>query len=98
MRCRSRSRRRGPRRISARRERACRGCAARRFARDARIVKEARAMKLASLLLALLAAGAAAAQSETGTLLAGYANAQYFWQQTEIARQLVASGDRAVIP
>lgn len=41
---------------------------------------------------------AATSPPDTTELLAAFADAQYFWQQTNIARQLAALGDRSVIP
>jgi HEAT repeat protein len=40
---------------------------------------------------------AAAAQVEIAELLVAYPNTSYFWQQTDIARRLVAIGDPAVV-
>ena len=64
-------------------------------------------MKVAALLpvlilgmaraLAQAPPGSAAVQAEIAELLVAYPNTQYFWQQTDIARRLVAIGDPAVV-
>ena len=64
-------------------------------------------MKVVALLPVLILGGAralaqappgpAAVQAEIAELLVAYPNTQYFWQQTDIARRLVAIGDPAVV-
>jgi HEAT repeat protein len=50
-----------------------------------------------ALALAQAPAGPATAQVEIAELLVAYPNTSYFWQQTDIARRLVAIGDPAVV-